>query len=135
MYKGVDMPETLMAYDGGMGLKTEDFTDPMKDGTTIIALKYKGGILIGADGRSSSVSSSFDLTKHSQSWATGCRTNSSRSITASTASVRARPRTHLRLLATSATTWTSKPTTLADSRTLNQQQVSCVKSSIATQED
>jgi 20S proteasome alpha/beta subunit len=28
----------------------------MKDGTTIIAMKYNGGILLGADGRSSSVS-------------------------------------------------------------------------------
>lgn len=50
------MPETLMATDGGMGLAQEDFTNPMSDGTTIISIKYKDGILIGADGRSSSVS-------------------------------------------------------------------------------
>jgi 20S proteasome alpha/beta subunit len=31
----------------------------MKDGTTIIAMKYNGGIILGADGRSSSVSFDF----------------------------------------------------------------------------
>ena len=56
MFKMGDLPETLMAQDGGMMLKTESLMDPVSDGTTIISIKYKGGILLGADGRSSSVS-------------------------------------------------------------------------------
>ena len=57
MMKMSDMQPTLKAVDGGMGLSKEDIMDPMSDGTTIIALKYNGGILLGADGRSATVSS------------------------------------------------------------------------------
>ncbi len=56
MMKFDDVPPTLRAVDGGQGLDASEIMDPMKDGTTIIALKYKGGILLGADGRSASVS-------------------------------------------------------------------------------
>ena len=56
MMKLGDAPPMLRAVDGGQGLDASEIMDPMKDGTTIIALKYKGGILLGADGRSSSVS-------------------------------------------------------------------------------
>jgi 20S proteasome alpha/beta subunit len=51
--------QTLKAVDGGMGLSAEEIMDPMTDGTTIIAIKYKGGILLGADGRSATVSGYF----------------------------------------------------------------------------
>lgn len=56
MMKLGDAPPMLRAVDGGQGLDASEIMDPMKDGTTIISLKYKGGILLGADGRSSSVS-------------------------------------------------------------------------------
>lgn len=57
MMKMSDMPEHMLkAADGGMGISTDEIMGAMKDGTTIIALKYKGGILLGADARSSSVS-------------------------------------------------------------------------------
>ena len=56
MMKISDMPQTLKAADGGQGLDVQDIMDQMKDGTTIIAMKYNGGIILGADGRSASVS-------------------------------------------------------------------------------
>lgn len=50
---------TLKAADGGQGVDLDDIMGQMKDGTTIIAMKYNGGIILGADGRSSSVSFDF----------------------------------------------------------------------------
>lgn len=60
MMKIGDMSQpTLRAVDGGIGIDTDEIMGSMKDGTTIIALKYNGGILLGADARSSSVSADF----------------------------------------------------------------------------
>ena len=49
--------ETLLLQDGGMGASKEEIMGKISDGTTIIALKYNGGILLGADSRSSTVRS------------------------------------------------------------------------------
>jgi 20S proteasome alpha/beta subunit len=60
MMKIGDMSQpTLRAVDGGIGIEIDEIMGSMKDGTTIIALKYNGGILLGADARSSSVSADF----------------------------------------------------------------------------
>jgi 20S proteasome alpha/beta subunit len=68
MMKISDMPQhTLKAADGGMGISTDEIMDTMKDGTTIIAMKYNGGILLGADARSASVSLfEYNLTRRQQ---------------------------------------------------------------------
>ena len=60
--KQFDLPSTISAADGGHALDTEDIMSQMKDGTTIISLKYDGGILLGADGRSSNVSGQMLIT-------------------------------------------------------------------------
>ena len=48
--------EKLTVQDGGMYTDHDEFYRVQSDGTTIMALKYKGGILLGADSRSSNVS-------------------------------------------------------------------------------
>ena len=61
----------MHASEGGMFMGHEETMSAMKDGvsvknvlisfqTTIISLKYNGGILLGADGRSSNVSEAPD---------------------------------------------------------------------------
>ena len=47
--------ETLKVSDGGMYAEKDEIMGVQSDGTTIISMKYKGGILIGADSRSSNV--------------------------------------------------------------------------------
>jgi len=47
----------LPMADGGMYAGHDETMQPMSDGTTIISIKYNGGILIGADSRSANVSS------------------------------------------------------------------------------
>ena len=42
--------------DGGMYAEKDEVMGTQTDGTTIISIKYKGGILLGADSRSSNVS-------------------------------------------------------------------------------
>lgn len=46
----------LSTADGGMYAGHDDTMQAMSDGTTIISIKYNGGILLGADARSSNVS-------------------------------------------------------------------------------
>lgn len=46
----------LTTADGGMRAEHDEFYQQQSDGTTIMSLKYKGGILLGADSRSSNVS-------------------------------------------------------------------------------
>jgi 20S proteasome alpha/beta subunit len=49
--------EKLSLADGGMYADLHEETQQQtSDGTTIIAIKYNGGILLGADSRTSSVS-------------------------------------------------------------------------------
>ena len=48
--------EKLSVQDGGLYAGHDDFLKVQSDGTTIISLKYNGGILLGADARSSNVS-------------------------------------------------------------------------------
>lgn len=55
--------ETLLLQDGGMGSSNEEIMGKISDGTTIIAMKYNGGILIGADSRSSTVGSRIRYSK------------------------------------------------------------------------
>ena len=49
----------LNVEDGGMHTGHDEFYQVQSDGTTIISLKYDGGILLGADSRSSNVSTSL----------------------------------------------------------------------------
>ena len=49
----------LTTADGGMYAGHDEFYQQQSDGTTIIAIKYDGGILLGADGRTSNVSSTL----------------------------------------------------------------------------
>ena len=42
--------------DGGLYAEKDEIMGVQSDGTTIIAMKIKGGILLGADSRSSNVS-------------------------------------------------------------------------------
>ena len=53
--KAIQM-EKLATADGGMHADHDEFYRVQSDGTTIMAMKYKGGILLGADSRSSNVS-------------------------------------------------------------------------------
>jgi len=46
----------LSMADGGMYAGHDDTMQVQSDGTTIISIKYNGGILLGADARSSNVS-------------------------------------------------------------------------------
>ena len=48
--------ERLSVADGGMYAGHDDTMGVTSDGTTIISIKYAGGILLGADGRSANVS-------------------------------------------------------------------------------
>lgn len=48
--------DRLATADGGMYADHDDFYRVQSDGTTIMAIKFKGGILLGADSRSSNVS-------------------------------------------------------------------------------
>ena len=48
--------KTLAMADGGMYAEKDEVMGTQTDGTTIISIKYKGGILLGADSRSSNVS-------------------------------------------------------------------------------
>ena len=48
--------EKLGIEDGGLYAGHDDIMKVQSDGTTIISLKYNGGILLGADARSSNVS-------------------------------------------------------------------------------
>ena len=45
----------LSMADGGMYVGHDDTMQATSDGTTIISIKYNGGILLGADSRSSNV--------------------------------------------------------------------------------
>jgi 20S proteasome alpha/beta subunit len=56
MYSKAVQMEKLSVQDGGMYTDHDEFYRQQSDGTTIMALKYKGGILLGADSRSSNVS-------------------------------------------------------------------------------
>ena len=53
--KGYELTHLAMA-DGGMYAGHDETMQPQSDGTTIMAIKYQGGILLGADSRSSNVS-------------------------------------------------------------------------------
>lgn len=53
--KGYELTHLSMA-DGGMYAGHDDTMQVQSDGTTIMAIKYQGGILLGADSRSSNVS-------------------------------------------------------------------------------
>ena len=46
----------LAMADGGMYAGHDDTMQAQSDGTTILSIKYNGGILLGADSRSSNVS-------------------------------------------------------------------------------
>ena len=46
----------LSMADGGMYAGHDETMQPQSDGTTILSIKYNGGILLGADSRSSNVS-------------------------------------------------------------------------------
>ena len=48
--------ERLSVADGGMYAGHDDTMGVTSDGTTIMAIKYAGGILLGADARSANVS-------------------------------------------------------------------------------
>lgn len=48
--------DKLSVADGGLYAGHDDAMQHDSDGTTIIAIKYKGGILLGADSRTSNVS-------------------------------------------------------------------------------
>jgi 20S proteasome alpha/beta subunit len=48
--------ENLSVADGGLYAGHDDTMGVQSDGTTIISIKYNGGILLGADSRSSNVS-------------------------------------------------------------------------------
>ena len=47
--------ETLRAQDGGMVADKDEIMQRQTDGTTILSLKYKGAILLGANSRSANV--------------------------------------------------------------------------------
>ena len=47
--------------DGGLYAEKDEIIGVQSDGTTIISMKYKGGILIGADSRSSNVRNHIKL--------------------------------------------------------------------------
>ena len=47
--------ETLRAQDGGMVADKDEIMQAQTDGTTIVSMKYKGGVLLGADSRSANV--------------------------------------------------------------------------------
>lgn len=51
--------QSLAMADGGMYAQKDEIMGTQSDGTTIISIKYKGGILLGADSRSSNVSFLF----------------------------------------------------------------------------
>ena len=53
--KGYEM-SGLSVADGGMYGGHDDTMQVQSDGTTIISIKYNGGVLLGADSRSSNVS-------------------------------------------------------------------------------
>lgn len=53
--------ETLKLADGGLCADKDEIMGVQSDGTTIISMKYKGGILIGADSRSSNVRDNYFL--------------------------------------------------------------------------
>ena len=53
--RGYEM-ERLSVADGGLYAEHDDTMRVQSDGTTILTIKYKGGILLGADSRSSNVS-------------------------------------------------------------------------------
>ena len=46
----------LAVEDGGLYAGHDDVMREEKDGTTIMSIKYQGGILLGADSRTSNVS-------------------------------------------------------------------------------
>ena len=48
--------EHLSVEDGGLYAAHDDTMQVQSDGTTILTIKYKDGILLGADSRSSNVS-------------------------------------------------------------------------------
>ncbi len=48
--------DSLSMADGGMYAGHDETMQPQSDGTTILSIKYNGGILLGADSRSSNVS-------------------------------------------------------------------------------
>ena len=53
--RGYQMTQLSVA-DGGLYAGHDDTMQVQSDGTTILSIKYKGGILLGADSRSSNVS-------------------------------------------------------------------------------
>ena len=55
MGRGYEM-ERLSVADGGLYADHDDTMRVQSDGTTILTIKYKGGIILGADSRSSNVS-------------------------------------------------------------------------------
>ena len=61
--KGYSLDKLSLA-DGGMYADLHEETQQAtSDGTTIIAIKYNGGILLGADSRTSSVSRDISAVK------------------------------------------------------------------------
>ena len=54
--------EKLSVADGGMHTTHDEFYQVQSDGTTIMSIKYNGGILLGADSRSSNVSTTAPTT-------------------------------------------------------------------------
>ena len=54
-YRGYEL-DKLNVADGGLYAGHDEAMQADSDGTTIIALKYNGGILLGADSRTSNVS-------------------------------------------------------------------------------
>ena len=48
--------ERLAVEDGGLYAEHDDTMKVQSDGTTILTIKFKDGILLGADSRSSNVS-------------------------------------------------------------------------------
>jgi len=61
--KGYTLDKLSLA-DGGMYADLHEETQQaISDGTTIIAIKYNGGILLGADARTSSVSRDISAVK------------------------------------------------------------------------
>jgi len=65
-YRGYEL-DKLSVADGGLYAGHDDAMQHDSDGTTIIAIKYNGGILLGADSRTSNVS---DQAFQSEEWLT-----------------------------------------------------------------
>ena len=138
MGRGYEM-ERLSVADGGLYADHDDTMRVQSDGTTILTIKYKGGIILGADSRSSNVSfliTSFGtiiltifLTEKKLNricmWVTASATSWSRFTIAFTASGRARAATPRPLRKWSDTTSTSRRTNLEVSHLWNRRRILC----------